>query len=57
VRALFDTLYPDVLPGMPSLLVQREVPTYGHCVFTAPELGKAFSDLVGWVQLGIKPKP
>ncbi len=43
--------------GNQSLLVQRQVPAYGHCVFTPLELGKAFSDLAGWVQLGIKPAP
>jgi pimeloyl-ACP methyl ester carboxylesterase len=43
--------------GAADLLVQREVPVFGHCVFTPQQLGSAFSDLVLWVQLGIKPTP
>ena len=41
--------------GAAGLLVQREVPAFGHCVFTPAELAFAFSDLVLWVQFGIKP--
>lgn len=43
--------------GTEDLLVQRQVDAYGHCVFTPAELGAAFSDLVLWVELGIKPLP
>ena len=43
--------------GAADLLVQRQVDVFGHCVFTPAELGSAFSDLVLWVQLGIKPTP
>jgi pimeloyl-ACP methyl ester carboxylesterase len=43
--------------GAADLLVQRQVPAYGHCVFTPDELVFAFSDLVKWVQFGIKPTP
>ena len=43
--------------GADDLLVQRQVPTYGHCVFTPTEIATAFSDLVLWVQAGIKPAP
>jgi len=43
--------------GAAHLLVQRQVPTYGHCVFTPTELGAAFTDLVLWVEYGIKPAP
>ncbi len=43
--------------GADDLLVQREVPTYGHCVFTPTEIATALSDLVLWVQAGIKPAP
>ena len=43
--------------GAANLLVQRTIPAYGHCVFTPAELGRAFSDLVAWVQFGIKPTP
>lgn len=38
-----------------NLLVQRQVPVYGHCVFTPTELGTAFADLVLWVEYGITP--
>jgi pimeloyl-ACP methyl ester carboxylesterase len=43
--------------GHSDLLVQRTVNRYGHCVFTPGELATAFSDLVGWVEFGIKPAP
>jgi hypothetical protein len=43
--------------GAANLLVQRQVPIYGHCVFTPTELGTAFTDLVLWVEHGIKPAP
>jgi pimeloyl-ACP methyl ester carboxylesterase len=41
--------------GSSDLLVQREINRYGHCNFTPEELGAAFTDLVRWVELGIKP--
>ena len=40
-----------------DLLVQRSINRYGHCVFTPAELATAFTDLVGWVEFGIKPAP
>jgi pimeloyl-ACP methyl ester carboxylesterase len=43
--------------GSSDLLVQREINRYGHCNFTLEELGAAFTDLVRWVELGIKPTP
>ncbi len=47
--------------GHADLLVQRTVSGanngYGHCTFTPAELATAFSDLVGWVEFGIKPAP
>jgi len=47
--------------GHSDLLVQRSVSGtnngYGHCTFTPQELATAFSDLVGWVEFGIKPVP
>jgi pimeloyl-ACP methyl ester carboxylesterase len=43
--------------GAENLLVQRQVPVFGHCVFAPAQLASAFSDLVLWVQLGIKPTP
>ena len=43
--------------GHSDLLVQREINRYGHCVFTPEELGTAFTDLVGWVEFGVKPAP
>jgi hypothetical protein len=43
--------------GHSDLLVQRTVDRYGHCNFTPGELATAFSDLVGWVEFGIKPAP
>jgi pimeloyl-ACP methyl ester carboxylesterase len=46
-----------VAHGAGNLLVQRQVPVYGHAVFTPAELTTAFSDLVLWVRYGIKPTP
>jgi hypothetical protein len=43
--------------GTASLLVQRQVNARGHCVFSPTEIGAAFTDLVLWVQYGIKPAP
>ena len=43
--------------GASNLLVQRQVNTFGHCVFTPAEIGAAFTDLVLWVQFGLKPTP
>lgn len=43
--------------GAEDLLVQRQVPAYGHCVFTPTEIATALSDLVLWAQAGIKPAP
>jgi hypothetical protein len=41
--------------GNSDLLVQRAIRGVGHCDFTTPELVTAFSDLVTWVEAGIKP--
>jgi predicted esterase len=43
--------------GTSSMLLQRTVPIYGHCVVPAPLLAAAFTDLVGWVTTGVKPAP
>jgi pimeloyl-ACP methyl ester carboxylesterase len=43
--------------GQKELLVQRVVGQYGHCDELIPEIPKAFSDLVAWVEFGIKPAP
>ena len=47
--------------GNADWLVQRSVlgtgNGYGHCTFTAQELATAFSDLVLWVEFGVKPVP
>jgi pimeloyl-ACP methyl ester carboxylesterase len=59
VPGFHQTTYAGVVAGMgrQNFLVQRQVPTYGHCVFTPAQLGTAFADLVLWVELGIKPIP
>ena len=46
-----------VASGDADLLVQRQIDRYGHCNFEPGELAKAFTDLVGWVEFGIKPAP
>lgn len=43
--------------GASNLLVQRQVGVYGHCLFQPSEIAAAFTDLVLWVQFGIKPTP
>jgi hypothetical protein len=43
--------------GASNLLVRRDVPTFGHCVFTQQEIVTALTDLILWVQFGIKPTP
>jgi len=43
--------------GSSGFLVQREINRYGHCNFEPAELAAAFTDLVRWVELGIKPTP
>ena len=43
--------------GADNLLVQRQVPTYGHCVFTPTEIATALFDLFLWTEAGIKPTP
>ncbi len=41
--------------GSDNLLVQRAIRAPGHCDYTLDEQTTAFSDLVGWVNTGIKP--
>jgi pimeloyl-ACP methyl ester carboxylesterase len=41
--------------GGSHLLVQRATRDFGHCSFTPIELGTAFTDLVAWVEFGVKP--
>lgn len=41
--------------GYAHNLVQRATRDYGHCSFTGPELVQTFTDLVKWVEAGIKP--
>lgn len=41
--------------GASNLLVQRATRDVGHCAFTPTELVRTFSDLVTWVEGGVKP--
>ncbi len=41
--------------GAGELLVQRAVQRPGHCIFTAEERQRAFTDLVAWVGSGTAP--
>ena len=43
--------------GRGNLLVQRTTASFGHCAFTPQEIVQGFTDLVGWVELGVKPAP
>lgn len=58
-RTMYGTIV--AAAGNSDLLVQRSVfgtgNGYGHCTFTPQEIVAAFSDLVQWVEFGIKPAP
>jgi pimeloyl-ACP methyl ester carboxylesterase len=41
--------------GRSDLVVQRAIRGVGHCDFTPAELVQGFSDLVAWVEHGVKP--
>ena len=41
--------------GWSHNLVQRSTREFGHCSFTGPELVQTFTDLVKWVEGGVKP--
>ena len=41
--------------GWSHNLVQRATRDVGHCTFTPAELVQTFTDLVGWVEGGVKP--
>ncbi len=41
--------------GQSDLLVQRAIRGVGHCDFTAEELVRGFTDLVAWVEHGVRP--
>jgi hypothetical protein len=41
--------------GNSAWLVQRATRDVGHCSFTPAELVRAFTDLVKWVEFGVKP--
>jgi hypothetical protein len=41
--------------GNSDLLVQRAIRGVGHCDFTGQEMVTAFTDLVTWVESGVKP--
>lgn len=41
--------------GRSDLLVQRAIRGVGHCDFTANELVRGFTDLVRWVEGGVRP--
>jgi pimeloyl-ACP methyl ester carboxylesterase len=43
--------------GSGNLLVQRTTNAFGHCAFTPQEIVQGFTDLVGWVEQGVKPTP
>ena len=43
--------------GDADFLVHRRITRYGHCNFTPLELSTAFTDLLLWAELGLKPTP
>ncbi|MDQ3809606.1 MAG: lysophospholipase [Chloroflexota bacterium] len=44
-----------IAAGTEHLLVQRATQHPGHCDFSAGERQQAFTDLVGWIERGIRP--
>ena len=41
--------------GASSMLLQRQVPSFGHCAIPASTVVSAFNDLAGWVSSGVRP--
>jgi len=41
--------------GSSSMLLQRAVPSYGHCNFSTPLVVSSFQTLANWVTTGVKP--
>jgi hypothetical protein len=41
--------------GATEFLLQRQVPTYGHCAISGAQVLQGFQSLVGWVSTGAKP--
>jgi pimeloyl-ACP methyl ester carboxylesterase len=54
-----EELYADAVAaaGASDMLVQQTIDTFGHCEFTEAEMLGAFTDLVNWVETGVKPSP
>ena len=44
-----------VAAGASGNLLQRSQNAFGHCDFAVPDMLQNFSDLVGWVNTGVKP--
>lgn len=51
----FETLVQST--GNADFLVRRVVDRFGHCDFSNAELASHFSDLVTWVETGVRPSP
>lgn len=41
--------------GASSMLLQRQIPTFGHCAIPASTVVSAFNDLAGWASTGVRP--
>lgn len=41
--------------GASNMLLQRGVPSYGHCNFSTPHVVSSFQTLANWVTTGVKP--
>ena len=60
VPGFHQTAYGNLVSaaGSADLLVRLSVDRYGHCTDLTPgEIAAAFTNLVGWVEFGIKPGP
>jgi hypothetical protein len=41
--------------GNEDFLVRRVVDRFGHCTFSPAEIASSFTDLIAWVEAGIRP--
>lgn len=57
VPAFHEDALRDVvnMRGAGAQLLQRGVPSYGHCAFSVNTVLRSFDDLAGWVAGGVKP--
>jgi hypothetical protein len=57
VPAFHETVLPQVVQaaGASEFLVQRQVPSFGHCNISPAQTLQGFADLPSWATTGLKP--